>query len=291
LADFFTDLLFKASGKGLFMKMDQLCSPFLGDYLKTYLGAWSLSETKATCHDCLCSKPQRGALPYYRPDLKCCTFHPFLPNYEVGAILSSSEVSNSVKDLLRKKIAQRQYALPMGIFAPVSYQVRFNNRAPEDFGNRSEFLCPYFDSQKMNCGIWRHRGSVCSSYFCVSDRGSAGLEFWQQLGDFLHVCEMVLAQDSLVSMGMPAEGIDAQLEYVNCETGTSEELSSASMSEALFRSFWTEWDGSIEEFYLSCNRYVNGLGVSGLRELLYEETQAQEESLRQFYQENFIPNP
>jgi hypothetical protein len=113
---------------------------------------------------------------------------------------------------------------------------------------------------------------VCTSYYCTSDRGEAGLQFWATLGDYLHICEMVLAQDCVVSMGLPPESIDAQLEYINCSTGTPEELASNSMSEALFKTHWSDWPESLEDFYMSCSRYLGGLGTDQLHELLEEET-------------------
>lgn len=253
------------------MKINDICSPFLSAYLEQALGGYNLSEQSATCHDCLCSKPQRGALPFYQKHLKCCTFHPFLPNYEVGAILTSDSVSSEFKSLIRKKIQEREYALPMGIFVPVPYQVKFNQRQPEDFGNREEFLCPYYDRTQQQCGVWRHRGSVCTSYFCVSDRGDMGLQFWSMLGDYLHICEMVLSQDCLVSMGIPPENIDGQLEYINCETATPEEMVSNSMGAALFKNYWSDWDGDIENYYISCAKYLEKLSIAEMKERLSPE--------------------
>lgn len=261
------------------MKLDQVCSPFLSSYMATRFGVVDVTETKASCHNCLCSREDRGDLPYYRPNLKCCTFQPFLPNYAVGALLKSSSVSDSIKHILRDKINSLQYALPLGIFVPVNYQVAFNHRESEDFGNRSDFLCPYFDKGMNQCGIWHHRGAVCTSYFCASDRGELGLEFWQRLGDYLHVCEMVLAQDALVSMGLPPEIIDGQLEYINCDTGTTEELASASMGRPLYNYFWKDWNHSPEEFYQLCCDYVAQLTPKDLKNLLSEEVSDHEEAL------------
>lgn len=270
------------------MRLDQVGSPNLSNYLLQVFGSLDVTEKKATCDDCYCSKASRGDLPYYDKNLKCCTFQPFLPNYVVGNLLSDPSVTESIKNNLRKKIQLREYALPMGIFVPVAYQVKFNSREPEDFGNRTDFLCPYFDHNKKNCGIWKNRGSVCASYYCVSDFGPSGLKFWEILGDFLHVCEMVLAQDCVVSMGLSPDGIDSQLEYINCETGTTEELSSNSMSEALFKTYWTEWDGNIEDYYLNCSKYVNQLGFKDMKELLGEETLELELQLKVQIKNSFV---
>ena len=46
-------------------------------------------ETKATCASCLRSKDKRFSY-LYKENLKCCTFHPYLPNYAVGALLSDA---------------------------------------------------------------------------------------------------------------------------------------------------------------------------------------------------------
>jgi Fe-S-cluster containining protein len=188
-----------------------------------------------------------------------------------------------MKELIRKKIQQREYTLPLGIFVPVKYQVAFLNREEDDFGNREDLLCPYFDHKNKNCGIWEHRGSVCTSYFCVSDRGERGLQFWETLGEYLHRCEMILAQDCVVTMGLSHECIDGQLEYINCETGTAEELASNSMSPAIFQSYWSDWDGDIETYYGRCCDYAKQLNLKELEQILSEETSDLEEVLKQRY--------
>lgn len=262
------------------MTLAQLSSPFLTEYLRRKFIPVDLTERKATCEDCLCSKSKGQGLPNYHKDLKCCTFHPFLPNYVVGGILGDSAVSDDLKQIVRKKILDREYALPMGIFAPVSYQVKFNLRQAEDFGNREEFLCPYFNRLKKNCGLWKYRGAVCSSYYCASDRGELGLQFWEILGEYLHLCEMSLAQDCIVSMGLSPESIDPQLEYVNCSTGTPEEMASISMSKSVFGVYWSEWPEGVEDFYLACAKHVRSLSEKSFEDLLADDTSALEEQLR-----------
>lgn len=263
------------------MELHQTASPFLKNYLQQKFGSVSLAETKATCNDCLCSKPNRGTLPFYSSDLKCCTFHPFLPNYAVGALLQSSQTPEFIKAQLKSKIQRQEYALPLGIFAPLRYQIAFNNRAEHDFGNKEEFLCPYFNRINKSCGLWQHRGAVCTSYFCVSDRGPQGLKLWELIGEYLHLCEMILSQDALVSMGLSPDLIEGQLEYVNCNSGTEEEKASHSMNPALFKEYWNEWvpHHTIENFYINCSTYILSLDFEQLDALLYEETQDLEKEL------------
>jgi hypothetical protein len=264
------------------MHFHQLSSPFLKNFLLKKFGLVSLQESRATCDDCLCSKSTRGNLPYYQKDLKCCTFHPFLPNYAVGAILDNPLTPDFIKKQIHSKINLKHYALPLGIFAPLNYQIQFNNRHENDFGNKKEFLCPYFDLQNKNCGIWQHRGSVCTSYFCISDRGDKGLKIWELIGEYLHLCEMVLSQDALVSMGLPPDIIENQLEYVNCISGTEEEMVSSSMNQVLFQEYWKEWVSlnSISQYYIDCSKYISGLSHEQLDSLLIEDTQQLEYEIK-----------
>lgn len=268
------------------MQLHQLCSPFLSAFLLEQFGSIDLTETRATCDNCVCSQPQRGNLPFYQSDLKCCTFHPFLPNYTVGALLKNSGTPAFIQTQLRSKIKARDYALPLGIFAPLNYQIQFNNRDENDFGNKKNFLCPYFNHQTKNCGIWLHRGAVCTSYYCVSDRGEKGLKLWENLGEYLHLCEMVLSQDALVSMGLSPDIIENQLEYVNCMNGTEEEMTTSSMSQALFEDYWKDWipHDSIESFYINCSKYISSLTTAQIKTLLEEETQELESQLQSLFE-------
>jgi len=275
------------------MQFHQLCSPFLKSYVLDKFGLVSLTETKATCENCLCSKPNRGTLPFYQKDLKCCTFHPFLPNYAVGALLDNSHPPTNIKAILHSKINSCEYALPLGIFAPLNYQIQFNNRNENDFGNKLDFLCPYFDDKNKNCGIWLHRGSICTSYYCISDHGESGLKQWELIGEYLHLCEMVLSQDALVSMGLPPEMIEHQLEYINCSSGTEEETNSSSMNKALFNEYWKDWldHDSISNFYISSSKYISTLTVEQLNLLLQEETQHLEHELKSSFIQSDMLGP
>lgn len=243
-------------------------------------------ETKATCDNCLCSQNKNAKLPKYRSDLKCCTFHPFMPNYLIGEILSAASVADEFKEMIRQKIQQREYALPMGIFAPVNYQYEFLNREFQDFGNKESFLCPYFSKQNNNCGVWQFRGSVCTSYFCLSDRNDSGMRFWEAFGDYLNGLEMTLSQEFMAARGFSPELIEAGLEYMNCETGSPEELDSASMSQSMFNYLWWDYQlTEIEEFYKSASQYVKKLTKEDFNKILDPELKEMEHSLIQIYKQ------
>ena len=66
-----------------------------------------LEEKKATCDVCAMARPKNRTKVHYQPDLKCCTFHPFLPNFLVGAILQDPSLKAGA-EVLRDKIRRRE---------------------------------------------------------------------------------------------------------------------------------------------------------------------------------------
>src|SRR4051812_26313941 len=75
-----------------------------------------VDEPRATCDNCaMCDKGEPSPVPmeYFKPELKCCTYHPQLPNYLVGAILAdSSPDMEEGKKRIREQIAARSGATP-----------------------------------------------------------------------------------------------------------------------------------------------------------------------------------
>src|SRR5262245_42546607 len=52
-------------------------------------------ETIATCDNCVMCKPDAVTPLVFRPEVKCCTYLPQLPNFIVGRILTDDRPSNS----------------------------------------------------------------------------------------------------------------------------------------------------------------------------------------------------
>lgn len=173
----------------------------------------NITETKATCDNCLRSRDKRFAYTY-KSDLKCCTFHPYLPNYAVGALLSSPVKTPGIEKI-ESKIKKLEFALPVGIVAPFDYQFLFLNKDEEQFGNDKALLCPYFDKSLNRCSVWQYRGVVCTSFFCRSDYGQNGQKFWAVLSDYLSYVEMALAEECLVQLDFSPRDLSDQLFYLN----------------------------------------------------------------------------
>lgn len=234
-----------------------------------------LIETKATCNSC----------PVYAADLKCCTFHPYLPNFTIGALLSQPDLGSEVAiSVIRSKIKNREYSLPLGLVAPPSYQITFNQRKKNEFGWRKDWLCPYFDPVHNNCGIWRWRGAVCTGFFCKSSFGAKGLRFWDELSNYLTYVEMALMEEALVMLDFSPRQVADLLGYLNRQVATKSELKSSRMSEKKARALWNGYYDNQEEFFKKTFQIVSGLDRKSYRELIGEPGQHLEKNLRKVFE-------
>ena len=159
-------------------------------------------ETRATCSSCLMASAEwpreaRDVGPF-ESSLKCCTYEPFLPNFSVGRILGSGSAT------LEALIADGRLT-PLGLIPQNSN----SNSGPNldsnsNFGRDASKRCAFL--QEGRCSIWRDRPSVCRSYFCVSDSGSAGQAQWREAERLGNEAEWTLAHELLWEIGFtPAE--------------------------------------------------------------------------------------
>jgi Fe-S-cluster containining protein len=153
------------------------------------------SEPRATCDDCaMCSAvhPPATQDKYFNPNVKCCSYHPPLPNFLIGAIIADDDSSlTEVKEQFLERI-MKFVITPLGITAP-SMVTLYNVFKP--FGQYEHLLCPfYLNHSGGRCGIWKYRNSVCSTYFCKHERGGVGSRFWDKLKMMLRYAEKGLAK-------------------------------------------------------------------------------------------------
>lgn len=246
------------------LQFKALLPSFYSQILPSEVLGLPIAELKATCNACI-------EVPKYEEKLKCCTFHPFLPNYLVGQILLDQKKNPSfVSEVMKHKISTREYVLPLGMVAPVSYQVDFNKNKAEEFGKRSDWLCPYYDKIQDRCGIWRNRGSVCTSFYCKSSKGIKGKRFWNEALDYLSYVEMALAEEALVNLDFSPRQISDLLGYINRHQGTKLELKSDSLELKKVKALWNGYFEDQEGFFIKTLEIVKSLSKSQMTELMGE---------------------
>lgn len=263
------------------MKIKYLLNGITDSFFSKKLLSKEVFEEKATCDNCL-QAPKK-----YKADLKCCTFWPFIPNYVVGAILSSEkERHQDVQKTIRKIIDNQGFVLPLGIPAPPWYQKDFKADKKEIFGQNKKFLCPYYDKNKNQCGAWEYRGSVCTSFYCESSYGKKGQEFWYSLENYLSYLEMGLAEEVLVYNDYSPRDMNEQLAYLDIDFKMQKMTSSKKISALNLKKIWKHNYKTEEEFYIKSYQFVTGLTAKHRSEILgtlgvelFEKLQIQSEKI------------
>lgn len=239
----------------------------------------NVTETKATCDNCLRARDKRFAYTY-KSHLKCCTFHPYMPNFAVGGLLSLKTVSPGI-EVLTKKIKEREFAFPIGVMAPFNYQFSFLTKEESDFGNVENLLCPYYDKLKNQCSVWQYRGVVCTSFFCRSDYGQNGLKFWAVLSDYLSYVEMSLAEECLVQLDFSPRDLSDQLEYLNKREFDEFETAQQCLSMETDRKLWNGYSDKLE-FYQKCFAIVQKLDRTQFKEIIGQQGLALEQEVVEY---------
>lgn len=256
------------------MKLKYLLPRLYENLFPEELLQFSIEEKRATCDFCAMAPGRSEGKIVYREDLKCCTFYPFMPNFLIGASFKEAQANPDLgKDLredLQAMIRQRKYSLPIGFLAPVRYQLEFNQRKPQEFGQREDWLCPYFDSKNKNCRIWRTRSAVCSTFYCKSSYGKAGLSFWHELSEYLTYVEMAMLEEALIRLDFSPRQISNQLDFLNRSSGTQAEARSWVIPEKKARLLWNGYFDEQELFFRKTLEIVTNFDRRDFHEALGE---------------------
>lgn len=240
--------------------------PIYGPLLPSFFDRPAIAEERATCGDCaMCDKSDKSdksgaaddklAIAFFRPDIKCCSYHPTLPNYLVGCILSDESASlETGRARMRQKIAGRIGVTPEWLAAPRKYLVLLAAARESSFGRADALLCPYYERESGGCSIWRHRESVCATFFCKHVAGATGHAFWTALRRYLEHVERTLARYAARSVADDVVEPDTPRNVL-----TREDLEDRPPSDAEYARFWREWVGREEGFYVECARRVRAL--------------------------------
>ncbi|RKG84136.1 hypothetical protein [Corallococcus terminator] len=234
------------------------------------------TETKATCEKCAMSRTSAqstvdsvdGVEHLFRPDTKCCTYYPRLPNYLIGALLSddSKEMAEG-RRRIEQKIDSRIGVSPQWVKAPAKFNHLYKN-AHQFFGRSSNMRCPYYALESGGCTIWAYRESVCSTFFCKYVAGADGRRFWMSLKTYLTLAEYQLSRHALLQL-MPEflmDGRDkAEIATVPL---TVEDLDDAPPLPKVYAALWKGYVGMEHDFYRACYDAVRAVPADGLERML-----------------------
>jgi hypothetical protein len=220
----------------------------------------AVHESRATCASCqMCdhgNAPPELSASFFRPDTKCCTYHPSLPNYLVGAVLADpSPEMEEGRRRIRAQIARRIGVFPQRLGPSKKWTMLYKASSKSSFGRSLHLLCPYLDEQER-CSIWTHREGVCATYYCKFDNGLAGSNFWRSLKQYLAVPEELLSV--WAAKAVEPKIVDPRFADPSTELSLAE-LEDRAPDDEHYGSYWGAWAGREEEFYIACFERVRGL--------------------------------
>jgi Fe-S-cluster containining protein len=233
-------------------------------------------ETKATCATCaMCKDSAQGAVEsvdgvnrFFRPDTKCCTYYPRLPNYLVGALLSDErpELAEG-RRRVEEKIAARIGVGPQWMRPPARFQLLYKN-GHQFFGRTASMRCPYFVLDTGGCSIWAYREAVCSTFFCKYVAGADGRKFWMSLKTYLTLAEIQLSRWTALQL-LPDYILSGKDRAdIHTTALTVEDLDDTAPPAKVYNELWKEYAGREAEYYRACYRLVRELPPDGLEKLL-----------------------
>ena len=257
--------------------------PLYASWITECLGGEVPAERRATCNDCamLPAPDRRAAGGFFEASTKCCTYMPQLPNYLVGAALDDldpSPVAVTGRRALARRIAERVATTPLGLYRRPRDIAAYDKHV--DFGREPTFVCPYLVAEAGGmCGIWQHRGSVCSTWFCKHERGALGKRFWVALRDLLLVIERSLARYCVLELAPGAEALQTLFPLTTeGQPATSGNLEGI-VPEREYRAIWGTWVDREVEFYVAASHLVRSLAWDEVAEIGGSELSAQESIL------------
>jgi hypothetical protein len=178
------------------------------------------------------------------------------------------------RESLERRIAARTAVTPFGLWQVEAGNLDYRRRITARFGLDRDLLCPHYNVEADNCGIWKHRNGVCSSYFCRPARGMSGAAFW--LGGFRPLSrafEPALAQWAAREVGLPDACLMTLYDFrKHPEVAPWSDLcdDEGVLDEAAYAAGWGPWLGKEAEFYQRCAEKVGALSWAQVEQICGE---------------------
>jgi len=259
--------------------------PLYARWMLDALGSPIPNETRATCSECaMLVQPDRPPPPVtFRPDTKCCTFQPELHNFLVGGVLADPDRGLAwAKEMIALRLEKRVGVTPLGIradaFAGLLYD-RVVDLSPESFGRMKEVRCPYYIVKGGQCGVWRHRNAICSTWFCKYERGGTGMTFWKSMLGLLRSAERAISMWTVLQLD-PGPRAKTLLLFLDQRRDSQVREMVEGIPDHMYKTLWGTWFGKETDFYREAARLAGELTWADVRRIAGPELQTLEDITR-----------
>ncbi len=255
-------------------------------------------EPRATCATCaMCDHPSSPPLgrPFFSSETECCTYVPVLPNFLLGQILGQSNRDLvPARQTVVDRIASGVAVTPLGADWPHEAGELYRDRN-KHFGTLTALRCPHHlpAGGPGRCGIWRHRNSICGTWFCKHDRGETGRQYWMKLRDLLNTVEQKLTWHCVDEIGIDGERRERIRPRAGLLSGplTVDGHPGGQPTRERLTALWGPWVDDREGFYRRCDQVVRALHWSDIIELGGSSMSEAVREVERAYTSLQAPNP
>jgi hypothetical protein len=261
--------------------MSSTLPPLYAAWMEQILTGPIPEETEATCEHCaMCTQaPTRPTVSTYlfNPQTKCCTYMPRLPNFLVGRILEDPDPDllrgrMSVEARIRRKVA----VTPLGLTSDPVQALLYRQGREATFGKSRTLRCPHYLEESGHCGVWKHRESTCTTWFCKHVRGAVGMRFWHTVQQLLRAVEESLAQWCVYELDVGTEAL--QLLFPSPQQRKANPSLDAhqldgTVDSKRYQAIWGNWADREQDFFTKSAALVNALAWNDVRTICGPEIQ------------------
>jgi hypothetical protein len=240
----------------------ELLPPLYQRWVEELLAGPIPAETEATCQSCaMCSTDApRGDAEHFDPRIKCCTYLPTLASYLVGRVLldHTPEAARGRASVVAR-IEKRVGVTPLGLLKPRTYQLLYREGGTASFGRSGRLACPHYLGDEGKCGVWRHRESMCATWFCKHVRGLTGMRFWREaMHPLFSSVERALSKWCLVELDVGGDAILRNLQPARDDATAGREIDDV-VDDGGYAALWGNWLGREALYYEACAHKVDAL--------------------------------
>jgi hypothetical protein len=208
-------------------------------------------------------KDQNREADFFRPDTKCCTYVPELPNFLVGRILTEEDPRIAAgKATVEARLRAGFHVTPLGLGRSRVQNILYIQGTDASFGRNRTLRCPhYLEKEGGLCGIWLHRNGICATWFCKHVRGAVGDRFWKSLTQLLVAVEGTLARWCVLELELNSDALARLFPPIDpnrpapLDPGEIDGVVDAT----IYRGLWGNWWRREREFYERSGRLVSAL--------------------------------
>jgi hypothetical protein len=187
-----------------------------------------------------------------------------LPNFLVGRILDDDDPALAVgRKTVEERLNSGVAVTPLGLGMPPIFTLLYSHTAGKTFGRSKALRCPhYLPENGGRCGIWKHRASVCATWYCKHVRGAVGARFWESLHQLLSAAELALSRWCVYELDMNV-GALKRMFPARSPRNQDHQLDGLALDgkvdPQLYEAVWGAWLGREHEFFGKAAQLVNEL--------------------------------